>query len=611
MKKSSRVYLLIIIAVAAALLLVAFFILRQASPKSGNSSRRDGAEESAFDAEADLEGLSGDEKAKDAEGNPGEDSLTANNSEPTVVEGNVNSPVTDEVDIVDKIQIPEAVTIGEGDIGAFYGNEEFEDCVPVDISSFSAKDIPARYDSRNVDGQCYVTSVKDQGYSYLCWTFACMGAIESDLLKHHPDLDPESINLSEKHLAYYNLHRADGSKNSDIDDDYRELVNAEDDPGAWIFDYDTGYIASGGVTDDCISVLTAWKGPVEDEGDDSFKSMYGASYLFSDNADVPSDAYKSDYHVQSVNQMPGDYANNTLIKQMIMEHGAATVGICAKSRFFRNNSGSNYSDFEGEAVPTADHEVLIIGWDDDYDVSNFRITPKDNGAWLCRNSWGTSAGEKGCFWLSYYDETAAISNASAYDVAAPGDDNWYDNNYQTAGFLSDLVSTLDDSLNTMKAYSEASNPYGMLYEATGSETMKAVGLMSLDLYQQYELEIYVNPSQEDGDIVFTAVDEPEYSGKISSISGGYHTYELDKDIDLEKGDKFFILIKPVTDGRLVFEEGQDNVGEANYDEWQNLTGSVHNNYEASGRSYYISDDAEKMVKQTDKDFFVKAYTVNR
>ena len=48
----------------------------------------------------------------------------------------------------------------------------------------------------------------------------------------------------------------------------------------------------------------------------------------------------------------------------------------------------------------------------------------------------------------------------------------------------------------------------------------------------------------------------------------------------------------------------------NYDEWHNLTGNIHNSYSSSGRSYYISDDGKAINKQYDKDFFVKAYTVN-
>jgi len=608
-KKSLRNAIVVIVVALVIVGAVSFIVVKNKNATS-NSSRRDEAT-SDYNADEDLQGLVGT-----PEDNISVDKETAAASGgssfiSSVVSETVNNPLTSDVEQVRKVLLPEAVQIGDGDIGAFYSNQDFTDVIPVDIDSFSEKEIPSEYDSRNVGGKCYVTEVEDQGYTSLCWTFAALGAVESDLLMHHADLKPEDIDLSEKHLAYYNLHKAQGSLNGTIDGDYRELVNRDEEPDAWLFDYDTGYIDCGGVTNFVISMLTAWKGPVAETGDDEFKSTYGAKYIFTDNADAPSDAYESLYHVQSVDQMPAKLSNNTLVKQMIMEHGAATIGINADSKYWKNHSSNNYSSFGGEKAETANHEVLIIGWDDDYSASNFGTAPEGDGAWLCKNSWGTSSGKEGCFYLSYYDETVDVSNAAAYEVAAPGDDNWYDNNYQSAGFLTNTVSCLDDSENMMRAYTSAKNPYGMLYEATGSQDLKAIGLMSIDLYQQYELDIYVNPDVTEEGITFTNQDVPAISQKISAISAGYHTFELDDEVPLEKGDKFFILIRPATSLRLPFEEAEDMMGEPNYDEWRNLVGSIHNNYEASGNSYYISDDGLSMVKQDDKDFFVKAYTVNR
>ena len=563
MKKSLRN---VIIAITIALVIggVVSFVVFKNKNTSSNSSRRDEVS-SDYNADEDLQGLVG--TPEDNESFDKEAAAASGGSSfiSSVVSETVNNPLTSDVEQVRKVLLPEAVQIGDGDIGAFYSNQDFTGVIPVDIDSYSEKEIPSKYDSRNVDGKCFVTEVEDQGYTSLCWTFAALGAVESDLLKHHADLKPEDIDLSEKHLAYYNLHKANGSLNGTIDGDYRELVNRDEEPDAWLFDYDTGYIDCGGVTNFVISMLTAWKGPVAETGNDEFKSTYGAKYIFTDNADAPSGAYESLYHVQAVDQMPAKLSNNTLVKQMIMEHGAATIGINADSKYWKNHSSSNYSSFGGEKAETANHEVLIIGWDDDYSASNFVTAPEGDGAWLCKNSWGTSSGKEGCFYLSYYDETVDVSNAAAYEVAAPGEDNWYDNNYQSAGFLTNTVSCLDDSENMMRAYTNAKNPYGMLYEATGSQDLKAVGLMSIDLYQQYELDIYVNPDATDGNITFNDQTVPAISQKISAISAGYHTFELNDVVPLEKGDKFFILMRPVTSGRLPFEEAEDMMIEPNYD----------------------------------------------
>ncbi|WP_022765583.1 C1 family peptidase [Butyrivibrio sp. XPD2006] len=609
MKKKTGIILAVVLVFAVAACACAFVMLRPKSP--ANPSRRDDAQIAGVSGDEDLEAVVGqdtgstDTVTKADEAKESTPALTE-----SVVQQNANKPLSDDVEVVSELSLNEAVVMGDGDIGTFYGDEEFKDVVPVDINSFSASDIPSKYDSRDVDGKRYVTAVKDQGYSYLCWTYAAMGACESDILKHHPDIGFNDINLSEKHLAYYNMHEAPGSLAGGIDGDWRVFVNDVGEPDAFVVDADTGYIATGGVTNFVISILSAWKGPVDDTGADSFKSLYGSYYLFTDNTDKPSDAYSGNYHVQSVLQMPSNINNNTLIKQMIMEHGSATVGVCADGKFFKDHSSTLYSTFGGETPATADHEVLIIGWDDDYSASNFKYTPEGDGAWLCRNSWGDGSGQGGCFYLSYYDETTAISNAASYDVVLRDEDDWYDNNYQVGGFITNNVSTLDDALNTAKAYSASSNPYGVLYTAQSDEELKAIGIMAFDLYQQYEISIYIDPVIEGNDLTCGGK-EPVLTQKVSAISGGYHTFELDEAIDLKEGDNFFVLVKPHTKGRLAFEKAGETMSDPCYDEWDNLTGNIDNNYTASGQSFYISDDGNSMIRQDDKDFFVKAYTVNK
>jgi hypothetical protein len=135
--------------------------------------------------------------------------------------------------------------------------------------------------------------------------------------------------------------------------------------------------------------------------------------------------------------------------------------------------------------------------------------------------------------------------------------------------------------------------------------------MGLDTYQQYKFDIYVNPRVKDNAIQFSDLKEPAASFKGSAISGGFHTFELEKEIDLAAGDEFLILVCPYTPGRVVFESAVDAVSKPNYDEWNNLTGNVHNCYNASGCSFYISGDGIGLKRQEDKDFFVKAYTVNK
>lgn len=55
-----------------------------------------------------------------------------------------------------------------------------------------------------------------------------------------------------------------------------------------------------------------------------------------------------------------------------------------------------------------DHDVAIVGWDDNYSRNNFNTVPPNNGAWIIRNSWGSGWGDNDYFYLSYYDTYAAM-----------------------------------------------------------------------------------------------------------------------------------------------------------------------------------------------------------
>ena len=58
------------------------------------------------------------------------------------------------------------------------------------------------------------------------------------------------------------------------------------------------------------------------------------------------------------------------------------------------------------------HQVVIIGWDDNYSKDNFKEQPPKNGAFLIKGSWGTEI-NKGFVWISYYDKS--IDNAVCYN----------------------------------------------------------------------------------------------------------------------------------------------------------------------------------------------------
>jgi len=173
------------------------------------------------------------------------------------------------------------------------------------------------------------------------------------------------------------------------------------------------------------------------------------------------------------------------------------------------------------------HAVAIVGWDDNYPRTNFGIKPPGNGAFLVRNSWGPSWGNKGYFWMSYYDKSLN-RNAYAYNDVVPASPYNWTYQHDTLGWTSNYgwLSPTGSMANVFKA-----SPQG--------NVIRAVSFYTVSPGTRYTVAIYDRCPQTDHSWSEPVVD-PVGGRLLTRESGtfttaGYHTYTLKKPVTVSPG----------------------------------------------------------------------------
>lgn len=174
-------------------------------------------------------------------------------------------------------------------------------------------------------------------------------------------------------------------------------------------DKDTRY---GGSYRIATAYLSRWDGAILEE-----KDPYQASGAYRE--------LSSDYHVQEVIWLPRRMSSldNDEIKTAVMTYGAAYESFQVNYDYFNTSKSTYYYPESGTGIDGG-HAVAVVGWDDNYPASNFKITPPGNGAFLCKNSWGTSSGDSGYCYISYYDKYFGRQDAGAVVTSLESNSNY-------------------------------------------------------------------------------------------------------------------------------------------------------------------------------------------
>lgn len=364
---------------------------------------------------------------------------------------------------------------------------------------------PERYDARE---QGLITPVKNQKPYDLCWAESTMSMAESNLIKKGY-ADP-SIDLSEVFAHYFQWNRepdplglTDGDKNI-----WRAYESYPGYMREWINSWGSGYRA--------VLLLSGWPGiapettaPYPSEDADITNYSLDPSLAWSSSV-----AYLKDSWWISMK-------DTEAIKRLIMKKGSAVIAFYQNRDKYLNEETGAYYD---PNFNYTNHLVNVIGWDNNYSASNFRIRPEADGAWLVKNSFGTDWGDEGYFWLSYEDKSIS-QDGFIFDFELIESDIKC---YQYDGTVS------YNYLNDPNSYSFAA---ANVFTAVDNEKLTAVGFLTPSSYFSYKIEIYrgVRGTPDSG-LLFSS-----QSGEI--LYSGFHTIELEAPVDLTAGDRFSVIVE--------------------------------------------------------------------
>ena len=290
--------------------------------------------------------------------------------------------------------------------------EEVPDLYVVDYTlneEYESSELPESFDFRNVNGNNYLTPMKNQESTGLCWSFATIENIETLLMyKSNTPYNENSQIFSVRQMDYATSY--DGL--------YDKVLNGEKQPynnplnGYRNIQRGGTYITSSSIMANGLSLVDEsvlpWSETTELMHTKDILNYNNSLYELNRGIQLPVLNYSSLSGTEK-DEYINSYVNK--VKTYMLEYGAPIIGTLSPQRTqyqycaFKN-SDNNYvvrvDDCRDKSTGT--HAVQIIGWDDNYtyeyckgdkenlDAENGTCAEGEyktgRGAWIIRNSWG-------------------------------------------------------------------------------------------------------------------------------------------------------------------------------------------------------------------------------
>ena len=393
----------------------------------------------------------------------------------------------------------------------FYGIQNF----------FTKASIPSEY---NLTEDINIP-VKHQGSTGECWAFSMTSVLESYLALSQPgEIIPR---YSARHMDY-------ATSKTFLDGINTKGYNRE--------------VGSGGNSGVALGYLTNGTGavlekdmPFEDNEDKINLSeiqnkqpdirVTDAKVFPSINKNIDEEG-----NVTYINDSNQEYTEEEVsllrneIKQYIMQYGALSTNTVANnSDYYSNPEDPMHSAayFCNNNLYSVDHAITIIGWDDNYSVDNFNPEnkPKNPGAYICLNSYGTESFADGYTYVSYDDVNVEKDLTGIMGTEKISDDKTiYQNDFYGATIY--LSVNPQGSVGMANVFSK---------EGTEDEYIEQIQVAASG---NVTAEVYINPSDESLDD--SKMQKVELDS--SSLDGSYNTLKLQNPVKIT-GDKFAVAVK--------------------------------------------------------------------
>lgn len=410
----------------------------------------------------------------------------------------------------------------------------------------------------NANEERFVTEVKNQRNTSLCWAFSLASNLETSLLTR----EQKYYDLSEEQLAYFWANRVNDPLGNTPNDKITRTQSDYHGTG-------NGRVAS--------FFLSTWSGmTTEEKVPFQSSSVTWPDSLAYDTSAYMEDAIFSQYTVERT-------------KQLLMEYNSVSAMIYMLDNYYYPDTAS-YSCPQSGLV---NHAVTIVGWDDTYSKENFPSASgvKNDGAWIVKNSYGKNWGKNGYFYLSYEDKsiTNLVSNTA---VTTPA----YPNNYFYDGAAAGTVTFPGNTINNGYYVSN-------IFKATaGNGKDEELGEIVTAVPQDntdFQIQVYTDLKNTSDPTSGT----PAYAESVDYTQplAGIHTIHLNTPVKIPQGTFYSVVIR-IPDGSNKFYVEKTTTSTS----WFTATAGIDPDqsfFSTSGKKWYDAGN-----HQYNCCFSVKAHT---